>query len=278
MLYSIVHLHKITPTLCMEHEHNTHEQKTISIKKRGDNLSIPLAITFAGILIAGAIIFSDTAKPKIVAEQRGQVPTREQVGADTTDAPVDILALRADDHILGNPKANVVIIEWSDTECPFCKRFHETMNQVIDQYGKSGDVAWVYRHSPIDQLHPKARKEAEALECANEQGGNDAFWKYTNKLFEVTPGNNGLDVAMLPKIAEMVGLDSTKLMACVNSGKYTAHIQSDFENGANAGVRGTPFSIIWNRKTNAQKPLSGAYPFDNVKALLGIVAAAPVTK
>ncbi len=210
--------------------------------------------------------------------QNAQPVAREQVGADSTDASVDLLALTPDDHILGNPNANVVIIEWSDPECPFCKRFHDTMNQIMAQYGKSGDVAWVYRHSPIDQLHPKARKEAEALECANEQGGNDAFWKYTTKLFEVTPGNNGLDPAMIPQIAQMVGLDGAKLSACVATGKYAARVQRDFVNGANAGVKGTPYSIVWNRKTGKQMPLNGAYPFENVKSILGLVAATPVTK
>lgn len=256
----------------MEHQQHPQEHKPVSSKKKNDSLSIPLAITFSGILIAGAIIFSDNTAVKVAAPE-AQAPSREQVGADITVAPLDVLALKEDDHILGNPNANVVIIEWSDTECPFCKRFHETMNQVMSQYGKSGDVAWVYRHSPIDQLHPKARKEAEALECAGEQGGNDAFWKYTNKLMELTPGNNGLDAEMLPKIATMVGLDAAKLSTCVASGKFAERVQRDFENGANAGVRGTPYSIIWNRKTGMQKPLSGAYPFENVKTLLGIVAA-----
>ena len=100
-----------------------------------------------------------------------------------------------DDHILGNVNAKIIIVEYSDLECPFCKMFHNTMHQVVEK--SNGNVAWVYRHYPILQLHPKAFHEAEATECAWEQGGNSAFWKYTDKLFEITPSNNGLDETQL---------------------------------------------------------------------------------
>jgi len=106
------------------------------------------------------------------------------------------------DNALAN--APVKIVEFSDTECPFCKRFHTTMQQVVKD--SNGQVAWVYRHFPLDQLHSKARKEAEATECAAELGGNEKFWAYLNRLMEVTPANDGLDLAELPVIAAYVGL------------------------------------------------------------------------
>ena len=108
------------------------------------------------------------------------------------------------DHILGDKNASVKIVEFSDTECPFCKRFHTTMQQVVKD--NNGQVAWVYRHFPLDQLHSKARKEAEATECAAEMGGSEKFWAYLNRIMEVTPSNNGLDPAELPAIAAYVGL------------------------------------------------------------------------
>ncbi|MDO8521156.1 MAG: DsbA family protein, partial [bacterium] len=185
----------------MEHEqhhdaaHHTGEHVAHHAPPKGrDDLSIPVAIVIAGIMVGGAIIFSDKTNPT-PTPAGDAVPARQQVGADSDQVPVSELALRSDDHIFGNPNANVLIIEYSDPECPFCKKFHEEMLQVMAQYGKSGDVAWVYRHFPLDQIHPKARKEGEAQECANELGGNDMFWKYTEKLFEITPSNNGLDPA-----------------------------------------------------------------------------------
>ncbi len=101
------------------------------------------------------------------------------------------------DHVFGNRGAELMIVEYSDPECPFCKRFHETMAQVMSEYGKQGKVAWVYRHFPLDAIHSKARKEAEAMECAGELGGNDKFWAYLNKLMEITPSNNQFDASLL---------------------------------------------------------------------------------
>lgn len=264
----------------MEHEkhphvthHATHHPSSNEIHpKKKDDLSIPLAIIFAGVLVAGAIIFSDNTHPAL-ALKGPSVPDRQAVGADSSDAPVAELALRPGDHVLGNPDADVLIIEYSDTECPFCKKFNETMTAVMEQYGKTGTVAWVYRYFPLDQIHPKSRKEAEALECANELGGNDAFWKYVDKIFEITPANNGLDPGELPVIANTIGLDVARFNACLSSGKYADRIQKDFESGVNIGVRGTPYTVAWNRKTGKQVPIEGALPLGNVKSILGIVTA-----
>ena len=149
---------------------------------------------------------------------------------------------------------------------------------TVERYGKSGQVAWVYRHFPLDQLHSKARKEAEALECAGELGGNAAFWKYTDRLYEITPSNDGLKETQLPEIASFVGLDVSAFSTCLSSGKFAERVNRDFESGANIGVRGTPYSIVWNRKTGKQLPLNGAYPFENVKTILGLVIAPPSAK
>src|SRR3546814_20902810 len=75
-------------------------------------------------------------------------------------------------HVLCIPDASGKGIEFSDFESPFCKGFHRTMGQVMEEYGQDGKVAWVYRHFPIDSIHSKARKEAQASECAAELGGN----------------------------------------------------------------------------------------------------------
>jgi len=143
------------------------------------------------------------------------------------------------------------------------------MNQIMDEYGKAGKVAWVYRHFPLDQLHPvKARKEAVATECANELGGNDAFWKYINRFFELTPSNNQTDIdTVLPQIAREIGLDEARFASCLESGTYDKHIEEDYQNAVATGGRGTPWSIVI--APNGKKyPLSGAQPIENVKALI----------
>lgn len=87
------------------------------------------------------------------------------------------------DHIRGNKKAKVVVIEYSDFQCPFCQRVHPTYKKIVETYGDK--VMWVYRHFPLN-FHPKALPAAIASECAYEQGGDDAFWKFTDELFNST--------------------------------------------------------------------------------------------
>ncbi|OGZ06910.1 MAG: hypothetical protein A3D65_04385 [Candidatus Lloydbacteria bacterium RIFCSPHIGHO2_02_FULL_50_13] len=264
----------------MEHEqHHDPHHAVHHAPKKHDDLAIPLAIVVAGVLIGVAILISSDSS--VVAKPLADsIPSREQAGADSDQVPVSLLALRSDDHIFGNPNANVLIIEYSDPECPFCKKFHEPMLQVMAQYGKSGDVAWVYRHFPLDLIHSKARKESEAMECANELGGNDAFWKYVEKLFAITPANNGLDPAELPRIANLIGLDVGRFNACLASGKYADRVERDFQNGVNAGVKGTPYTIVWNQKTGKQLPINGAASYASVKSILGVVTSSqtPETK
>lgn len=222
--------------------------------------SVPIAIVVAGALIAGALYFSGSKTSK------SPTATLPDAVAAQDMRPVD-----GTDHILGNPNAKLVIVEYSDTECPFCKQFHQTMKQVMDTYGKNGDVAWVYRHFPIDQLHSKARKEAEATECANELGGPEKFWAYTNALYQKTPSNNGLDAKELPIIAQEVGLDVSAFNTCLSSGKYAAKIEADYQDAVKAGGRGTPYSLIITKEDGTKIPINGAQPYDSLKGTLDLL-------
>ncbi len=173
------------------------------------------------------------------------------------------------DHIYGNPGAPVTLIEYSDFECPFCKRFHATVKRLVDE--SDGKVNWVYRHFPLDQLHPvKARREAVASECANELGGNEAFWKFADRFFELTPSNNRTDLdAVLPQIAREIGLEESQFTACLDSGKYDKHIEEDLQSATASGGRGTPWSIVVS-KNGKRYPLSGAQPYEAVKRLVDL--------
>lgn len=222
-----------------------------------NNFSIPGAIIVAGALIAGALYFGLSASHNTVSGVYDEQPTGDlNAVAEVTDA----------DHVLGNPNAPVTIIEYSDFECPFCKVFHETMQQVIKDKGT--EVAWVYRHFPLDSIHSQARTEAIASECAAEQGGNEAFWKYANRFFEVTPSNNQTNIAVvLPQIAREIGLNEDLFMQCLSSGKYDDHIQQNLENGIATGGNGTPWSIVVGENGNVY-PLSGAQPYEAIVQLI----------
>lgn len=230
-----------------------------------NNVMIPLAIVIAGAFIAGAIYFSGGKDPVPANAAAVNQPSAQ----GDTDSLDQMAAISSGDHIRGDIEAPVKIVEYSDTECPFCKRFHGTLRQVTDEYGDTGKVAWVYRHFPLTQLHSKALKEAEATECANELGGQDAFWAYMDRLFEITPSNNGLDPDELPKIAQYVGLDVAKFNTCLNSGKYIQHISQDTQNATATGGNGTPWSIVI-AKNGKKYPLSGAQPYASVKQLIDL--------
>lgn len=225
------------------------------------NLSTPIAIVIAGALIAVAVYTGMRAPDAQVA----QAP-QPSVEAGNLDA---MAAVTAGDHIRGNPDAPVKIVEYSDFECPFCKRFHETMRQVMDEYGESGKVAWVYRHFPLDSLHPvKARAEAVASECANEVGGNDAFWQFSDRFFELTPSNNQTATeTVIPQIIREIGVDETRFKECFESGRYDEHVAGDLENAMATGGNGTPWSIAVTA-SGKKYPLSGAQPYEAVKQLI----------
>lgn len=193
----------------------------------------------------------------------GKTGTDNSGGAPSFGSADQVDKLRDDDHVRGEKSARMLLIEYSDLECPFCKRFHPTAQQIVDEY--KGEVAWVYRHFPLDQIHLKADKEAEAIECANELAGNDGFWKLTDKIFEVTPSNNGLNLDDLPKLAGEIGLNQSAFKSCLDSGKYADHVESDYQGGIKAGITGTPGNILLDTKTGKTKLIPGALPFENFK-------------
>lgn len=220
-------------------------------RKKEKNMFLPASILIAGILVAGSVIYS-TGKVSIQKEKLTGSLLQEP-------SPENVKEITKDDHIRGSAKADVKIIEFSDFECPFCKSFHETMKHAVDEYGDK--IAWVYRQSPLDQLHAKARKEAEASECAAGIGGNEAFWKYADKIFEITPSNDGLNPILLPQIAEDIGLDRKKFETCLEEGRYKDKVEADLEDGAKSGARGTPYSVIITKK-GEKYSIPGALPYE----------------
>lgn len=199
-------------------------------------LSTPVSIIIAGVIIAGAIFLVSSGKV-------GNNKPAESPVAIAQEHNEEINPVTSADHIQGNINAPIVLVEYSDLECPFCKVFHLTLEGLMATYGKDGKLAWVYRHFPLDR-HPKAPKESEASECAAELGGNDAFWKYITRVYEITPANNGLDEAKLPEIAKFAGVDVKAFNTCLTSGKYTSKVQDQLADGQKAGGNGTPYSMM----------------------------------
>ncbi len=244
-------------------------QSTTNIAKSNQlqNLAVPIAIVIAGGLIAGAVFMSNTrgnGMPVANTDTNKPTPTAQQpTGSTDAVRPVTI-----EDHIKGNPNSTIKIDEYSDFECPFCKRFHDTMNEIMADKSNS-DVAWVFRQMPLEQLHPvKAMAEAVASECAAEQGGNDMFWKFSDRMMELSEANNRTDIdTVIPQIVKEIGLNQANFQTCFESGKYNDHIQADIANAVETGGRGTPWSILIapNGKTF---PINGAQSAASVQQLI----------
>ena len=172
------------------------------------------------------------------------------------------------DHFRGNRDADVVMVEYSDFQCPFCERFHPTAQQLVDEY--QDKVAWVYRHFPLDAIHPNARKMAQAAECAFDQGEDDAFWAYGDALFAKKPSTDEGYV----EIANELGLDSAAFSSCLSSDENKDFIQNQADGGSKAGISGTPGTFVISKKTGVIKIVKGAVPYEELKKTVDEVLAA----
>lgn len=215
-------------------------EPTSQPQRSANNFLIPAAIIIAGALIAGSMIYIKRS------ESASQGPATETVN-------VDISPITEGDHLLGNPNAPVVLLEYSDTGCPFCQRFHPVVKKLIDENGKDGKFAWAYRHFIVKEEF--SQKEAEASECVAELGGNAKFWEYLNILFtkRVFPVKEGdkyvnIDPADLPMYAEKLGVNRSAFTQCLSSGKYSEKIRLQYNEAISAGAVGTPHSVIFSRK------------------------------
>lgn len=217
------------------------------------NYVLPITIVAAGALIAGAVFLAGKSGTNTGPNTNGQTKQVRLYTAGT-------------DHILGNPNAEVKVVEYMDLECPYCKTFNTTMHQVMEYYGASGRVAWIQRPFPLTQIHSKALQEAHAAECAAEQGGDTAYFAYTDKVFEITPGSNGLDLAQLPVIAKDVGLNVESFNTCMQSGKFNEKIQASYNEAIALGAEGTPFTLLVIGEDSVVLP--GAQPYDSMRAAI----------
>lgn len=226
-------------------------EKSDSIAEEQNPYLIPGAILIAGILIAGAVFYSDNNLSDGVATVGGPGP-KVEVSAD-------------DDPFLGPVNAKVVIIEFSDFQCPFCRSFwRETLSQVKKEYIDSGkSVKFVYRDFPLS-FHPMAQKYAESAQCARDQ---NKFWPMHDKIFEEQEKFGGGTVSAygiqdIKNWALEIGLNGQTFNQCLDSGKYASEVKKDFDDGVAAGVGGTPTFFING------KSLIGSQPFESFKTII----------
>lgn len=221
------------------------------------NIFLPISIIVAGVLVAGGLIYNAGVR---------RLDTGTGAATQPTASLVDAMKPISDqDHMRGDRNALVKMVTFEDPECPFCKQFHPTLLRILKEY--DGKVAWVYRHFPLDAIHSQARQEIKGIECANKLGGANLFWAYLDKIFEITPSNNRLDLALLPKIAKDLGLDKAQFETCLAGTEFDKLIQDNLDDAVAAGGEGTPYTIILT-KAGKKIPVSGALPYAQFKTYI----------
>jgi protein-disulfide isomerase len=229
----------------------------MSEEQKKFEMSAPLAILLSGGLIAGAIIFTNSYQP---AEALQGV---EAAGGAKQTA---VAEPSAQDHWRGNPEAPIVLVEYSDFECPFCASIHPTLKRIVDE--SQGEVAWVYRHLPLESIHPQARPAAIASECIAQQLGSDGFWAFADQVFgESRP----LSAAYYSEIAAGLGADPAAFTSCVASGRFNDRIDAHMADALQNGGNGTPFTVVV--AGGAQTAVSGALPYAQIMTVINAAKA-----
>lgn len=198
----------------------------------------------------------------------GNQPSVPNTPQDTGPVTVSL----DDDPVLGRADAPVTIVEFSDYECPFCKRHYEqTYLQLKKDYIDSGKVKLVYRDLPLSFHDPLATTEAIAANCARDQGGDPSFYKYHSELFKRTKSNgNGLTKDDLYKIASDLGLNSGTFRSCLDTEKYKDEVKKDLADAQKIGATGTPTFFIGKSadKEIVGEKLVGAQPYSVFQSII----------
>ncbi|NCN99486.1 disulfide bond formation protein DsbA [Candidatus Pacearchaeota archaeon CG_4_10_14_0_2_um_filter_35_33] len=238
-------------------------EATLTIRK--DALWKYSTFLLLAILVVGAffVFTGGNGTTGQAAQQPTQLPSQ----------PSQVEASADDDAFLGDENAPVEIIEFSDYQCPFCRKFWtETLPLIKSEYIDTGKVKFVYRDFPLTSIHPAAQPAAEAAECVREKGGDEAYFKMHDKIFQEgnildggdpikgpVQGTAQFGTTELKKWAKDIGYD---ISSCLDSGKFKSEVQKDLADATSAGGQGTPYFIING------KPLSGAQPFSAFKQII----------
>ncbi|MBX2807155.1 MAG: thioredoxin domain-containing protein [Cellvibrionaceae bacterium] len=163
--------------------------------------------------------------------------------------------VKGEDYVYGSEDARFTLMEFSDLECPYCKRFHETPKKIVDI--SEGMVNWKWKHLPLQFHNPAAFKGAHAAECVGSIEGNRAFWVYLDQVFDATRGN-GQGVNDLGELAAKIGVDEQQFLTCANSGRFVDKINRDLALAKERHITSTPVTLVIDTKTGKRVQLRGA--------------------
>ncbi len=235
------------------------------------------AILLGSLIVSGGILFSrgtfqktsDSGATGILQPSENPSPIAERPERRPGES---VKVSTDDDAVLGDKDAPITLIEFSDYECPFCKRsFTDVLPELKKTYIDTGKVKLVFRDFPLS-FHANAGKEAEAAECARSLGDDVTYYKFHDQIFTKTTSNGtGLALTELPAIAKNLGLNVNQFQQCLDSGKFKDEVAKDMADGEAAGISGTPSWIIGASSKDGQiegQLVVGAQPFSAFKAII----------
>jgi len=169
-------------------------------------------------------------------------------------------------HIYGDLTARFTLVTFSDMECPYCKRFHDTPKQIVD--ASKGNVNWQFVHLPLDFHNPAAFDQAHAAECVAESHGNRAFFTFLDEVFKHS-GGNGQGVANIGALVDGLNIPVDVFNDCMQSGKFGDKVRSHTQQAAKQGINGTPATFVVDNQTGKSLLVSGAQP---AGAFMGVIS------
>lgn len=196
------------------------------------NMATPVAIVIAGIFIAGAVLLSNSGANPINGTSGTTTTTPTVPGQQAAPTGNTIFNISVDDDpIKGDPNAPITIVELSDYECPFCQRaFSTTYPILMSEYVDTGKARYVFRDFPLTEIHPNAMGYAIAANCAREQGGDEAYFNYHDRLFtRATAG--ALNTDALTAMATEMGLNGSQFTSCMSKEEHVAEVNKDMQDG-----------------------------------------------
>lgn len=232
------------------------EQNNNEIKQsQFDKFLVPGSIVVAGFVIALAVLYGGGTFTETKTKQNLSAAAGGAAAGNIED----------DDPILGSPDAPVTLVEFSDFQCPFCRKlWRESFLQLKEKYIKNGKVRLVYRDFPLSGIHPGAEPAALAANCAEEQG---KFWEMHDKIFfeqdKLGEGTVEFGLVDLSRWAKDIGLDESKFDFCLESGKYKAEVAADYADGIELGVTGTPHVFV-----NGKLLIRGALSWPQIETVI----------
>lgn len=254
-----------------------------------ESLLVPGSILLAGLMVSLSIIFSVRG-----TELSSYSPTKNDTNTNTdtkkddkdttntdtnaqNDGNVGTVSLDDDPFLGDKKKAQVAIIEFSDYECPFCKRhFQQVFPDLYDKFVKTGKAVYVFRDLPLSFHEPTATLNAMAADCVFDQKGNEGYFKMHDLIFGATKSNNdkSMNKTKLTDLAKKVsGVNVSKFTSCLDSSKYKDEITKDMQDAAKININGTPGFVIGKLSSDGKTVengtfLGGAYPLTNFESII----------